>query len=48
MLLMIIRYIKIEGNYYYDKHETNFKQCVNKEEESMLLISRAKFSKVQS
>ena len=47
MLLMIIGYVKIEGNYYYNKYKTNLKQCVNKEEESMLLISRAKLSEAQ-
>ena len=47
MLLMIIGYIKIEGNYYYDKYKTKLKQCVKREEEGMLLIFRAKLSEAQ-
>ena len=44
---MIIGYIKIEGNYYYVKCIIDLKQCAKREEEGMLLISRAKLSKAQ-
>ena len=47
VLFTIIGYIKIEGNYCYDKYKTNLEQCKKKEEEGILLISRAKLSKAQ-
>ena len=40
-------HIKIKRNYCYHKHKMNLRQCVRREEESMLLISRAKLSKTQ-
>ena len=47
MLFTILGYIKIEGNYYYNKCIINLKQCVKREEEGTLLISRAKLSIAQ-
>ena len=47
MLFKIIGYIKIEGNYYYDKCIINLEQCVKREEEGTLFISRAKLNKAQ-
>ena len=47
MLFMIIGYTKIVGNYYYNNYIKNLKQCVKREEEGMLFISRAKLSEAQ-
>ena len=47
IIYIMIEHLKIERNYCYYKHKMNLRKCIRREEESMLLISRAKLSESQ-